>query len=161
MKWLGENPFHSVLLLTEKPGDWAFWQIVPIPIVLAATAGVLCARVTGASPWGWTMALGLLVFAAIDWALLAILPKRGVSFGPVQPPFLALGLFRWLMALLAALFAAQWAMPALLLWTLLQVGLVALAVYGLLVEPFRLQITRLQIASEKLSNPGRPVLVVH
>ena len=160
MKWLGEHPFHSFLLLTEKPGEWAPWQIIPVPAVLAALAGLLWARVTGAPPWGWAILLGLLVFAAADWALLAALPRRGVSFGPVQPPYLALSLFRWLTALLSALFATQWALSAFVVWLLLQAVVEGLAVYGLFFEPFRLQTTRLYIASEKLSNPGTPLHVL-
>ncbi|MGD9374145.1 MAG: metallophosphoesterase [Anaerolineae bacterium] len=160
MKWLGENPFHSLLLLTEKPGVWAPWQVIPIPIVLATLAGLLWAWACGTPSGGWAIALGLLVFAAVDGGLLAALPRHGISFGPAQPPFLALSLVRWLTALLAVPFAVQWMWPALAIWALLQIALEGLAIYGLLVEPFRLQTTRLQITSHKLSNPGTPLHIL-
>jgi hypothetical protein len=41
-----------------------------------------------------------------------------------------------------------------------QILIWALMVYGTLIEPFRLQVTRLEVASDKLSNPGIPLRIV-
>lgn len=160
MRWLGENPFHTLLLLTEKPGQWAAWQIAPVPAILATTAGLLWAGVTGQPGWGWAVALGLAAFALADWALLAALPCRGHSFGAVQPPWLGLVLFRWLIALFALLFAARWLLPTLVILILLQVFISAMAAYGTLVEPFRLQVTELRVPTARGLNPGRPLRIV-
>jgi predicted MPP superfamily phosphohydrolase len=42
----------------------------------------------------------------------------------------------------------------------LQILLWALMVYGMLIEPFRLQVTCLEIPSDKVSNPGSPLRIV-
>jgi uncharacterized protein len=160
MKWLGENPLHALLLLTAKPGTWPAWQVAPIPLALAAGAGLAWAGTVGDPTWGWAVVLGLLVFALADWGLLAALPHRGLSFGPVQPPFLGLVLVRWLVALAAALPVARWPIPTLIALALVQVSLWVLMAYGTLIEPFRLQVTRLQMTSAKLSNPGTPLRIV-
>lgn len=160
MRWLGEKPFHTLLLLTEKPAEWAAWQIVPLPLGLAAVAGWLWAWATGEPALGWIMALGLLALALFDWGLLASLPRWGISFGAVQPPFLALTMLRWSVALLALVPGARWPSPTLIVLAFFQILIWALMVYGTLIEPFRLQVTRLEVASDKLSNPGISLRIV-
>jgi hypothetical protein len=157
---LGENPFHTLLLLTEKPGEWAPWQIAPVPLALAATSGLVWARAVGEAGKGWAVALGLLLFATADASLLALLPRLGVSYGAVQPPFLGLSLLRWLISMLAALLAMWWSLPALVGLALVQLLLSGLAAYGTLVEPFRVQVTHVELYSPKLSNPGSGFRIV-
>jgi predicted MPP superfamily phosphohydrolase len=159
-RWLGENPLHTLLVLTEKPGEWAPWQIAPLPLLLAATAGLIWGAVTGGPALGWAVALGLLALALADWALLASLPRWGLSFGVVQPPFLGLVLLRWLLILIAAPLAARWPLPTLIVLALVQALGWVLAAYGLLIEPFRLQVTHLEIPTAKFPNPGSPVRIV-
>ena len=160
MRWLGDKPFHTLLLLTEKPAEWAAWQIVPVPLGLAVVSGLLWARVTGAPDLGWSITLGLLAFALLDWILLSALPRWDISFGAVQPPFLALTVLRWTLALLVLILGARWPLASLVVLAFLQILLWALMVYGTLVEPFRLQVTGFEIASDKLSNPGLPLRIV-
>jgi predicted MPP superfamily phosphohydrolase len=160
MRWLGEHPFHTLLLLTEKPGQWAAWQIAPIPLLLAVVSALIWGKATGHPGYGWTVSLGLLAFALADWGLLAILPRKGVSFGAAQPPFLGLVVFRWTLTLVAALFADPWLAPALIGLALVQLAIWVLTAYGMLVEPFRLQLTRLEISTAKLENPGKPLRIV-
>jgi predicted MPP superfamily phosphohydrolase len=161
----GLNPLHTALLLTEKPGSWSAWQVAPIPVALVAAAGWVWAKVAGDPAVGWTVAVGLLAFALADWQLLAALPRRGVSFGPVQPPLLGLALVRCLVVLAAALAvwlaAPAWTWPALAAALAVQLLGSALVAYGTLVEPFRLRVTRLAIASPRLANPGMPLRIVH
>jgi predicted MPP superfamily phosphohydrolase len=161
MKWLGEKPFHTFLLLTEKPGQWAAWKLVPIPLALAAVAGLLWATVVQEPGWGWAVALGLLALALVDWGLLATLPRAGLSYGPVQPPWLGLTLLRWLIALAAGPFGARWLLPALFVLALVQLLGSVLLVYGTRVEPFRIEITQVELASTKLADPGQPVRLLH
>jgi predicted MPP superfamily phosphohydrolase len=160
MKWLGENPFHTLLVLTARPGAWPAWQVAPIPLALAAGAGLAWGGATGDPAWGCAVVAGLLLFALADWALLFTLPRRGLSFGPIQPPFLGLVLARWLAALAAAPFAMRWPIPTLIALALAQALLWALMAYGTLVEPFRVQTTHLTISNIKLSNPGTPLRIV-
>jgi len=159
MKFLGEHPFYTLLLLTEKPGKWPRWSLVPLPLAFAALAGLAWAS-AGGPAWGWATAGLLLVMALADGALLSFLPRSGSSFGPMQPPFLALSVLRGLLAVAAALLA-RWG--AALPWALhgtVQIALCFLAAYGTLVEPFLVQVTRLEIATPRLANPGGPLRVV-
>ncbi|HSJ57696.1 MAG TPA: hypothetical protein VLC95_10975, partial [Anaerolineae bacterium] len=80
-----DHPFHALLLLTEKPAGWPAPVVWLLPVALAAAVGM-------AGNWG--MAAGLLLLGLADWALLASLPRCKLSFGPWQPPFLALSLVR-------------------------------------------------------------------
>jgi len=160
MKWLGEKPFHTLLLLTEKPAEWAAWQVAPFPLVLAAAAGLGWARATGQASLGWAAALGLSILALADWALLASLPRQALSFGPVQPPLLGLALLRSLLAVAILPLATRWPAVTLAALPLLQVLLWGLLAYGTRVEPFRLQVTRLALPSAKFANPGTPLRIV-
>ena len=157
---MGENPFHTLLLLTEKPGEWAAWKVAPIPLALAAVSGLVWAWTMGEAACGWVVGLGLLLFAAADWGLLALLPRLGVSFGAHQLPFMALTVLRWVVAMLAAVLALWWPLPALVALALVQLLVWGVAAYGTLVEPFRVKVTHLEILSAKLSNPGSHLRIV-
>jgi predicted MPP superfamily phosphohydrolase len=154
MKWLGDHPFHTLLVLTEKPGDWAIWKLIPVPVLVATSAGLLWARTTEVLAWGWTIAILLLGCAIADYVLLAVLPRRGLSYGPVQPPWLGLILVRGLVTVLVAPWLPRWPVAAFLSVAFLQVALWAIAVYGTVIEPFRLRVTHLEVTSPKLADDG-------
>lgn len=160
MRWLGDKPFHTFLLLTEKPAGWAPWQIVPFSLGLAALAGLIWARATGEPAWGWATALGLLATALLDWGLLASLPRRGLSFGAVQPPFLALSVLRWAITLLALPLVVSWPLPIAVALAFVQILIWVFMVYGTMIEPFRLQVTHVAVPTPKLPNPGVPLCIV-
>lgn len=160
MKWLGRDPLYTVLKLTDKPAGWPAWLAAAFPLVLAPLAGLLWAGIAGSPAWGWVVTLELLTLALLDAGVLALLPRVGASYGPLQPPFLALVLLRWLLALVAALAAAGSPPAALAILSVVQILLVALMLYGTLVEPFRLQVTRLGLRSAKLANPAPPLRIV-
>lgn len=160
MKKLGDNPFHTLLVLTEKPGTWAAWQLAAVPLVLDAAMGWFWSHAMQRASWGWGVALGLLFLAAADWALLAALPRWRLSFGLPQPPWLGLVGLRWFLTLLALPFAMRW--PGLAGGVLLFIQLLGwvLAAYASMVEPFRLQVTQRCLRFAHLSNPGAEVRIV-
>lgn len=160
MKWLGRDPLYTVLLLTQKPAAWPAWQVAAIPLFLAAGAGFLWAGAGGGAAGGRAVAFGLLALALFDAGYLALLPRLGVSYGPVEPPLLGLVVLRWLVALLAGLAAAWSPLWALVALAFVQLLLTGLMLYGTLVEPFRLEVTRLRLGSPKLANPGVPLRIV-
>jgi len=157
----GVNPLHAALLLTEKPGSWSAWQVAPIPLILAAVSGWVWATGARSPAAGWAAALGLLVFVLADWQLFAALPRRRVSFGPILPPLLGLALIRCLVVLALAPLAQAWTWPGLAAALAVQLLGSAFVAYGTLVEPFRLRVTRLEIACPALANPGTPLRLVH
>jgi predicted MPP superfamily phosphohydrolase len=160
VKGLGENPFHTLLLLTEKPAEWALWQVAPVPLALSAVSGLVWAVVTPQAGWGWAVGLGLLLFAAADWILLALLPRLGVSFGAPQLPFLGLNILRSVFAMVAAVLAMWWPVPAFIGVALIELLISGLAAYGTLIEPFRVQVTHLEVCSPRLSNPRSRLRIV-
>jgi len=88
------GPLHLALLLSEMLG-----RIPPLSIA-PALAGMAA---IGAWPWGQPSlqaAVGLCLAVAIlgDGISLALLPRKGRSFGPVTPPLLALALLRTALA---------------------------------------------------------------
>jgi predicted MPP superfamily phosphohydrolase len=160
MRLLGDKPFHTILLLTEKPAQWAAWQIAPIPVILATGAGLLWAKTAGDPALGWAVFGGLLLCALADWALFASLPRLGLSFGPVQPPWLGLVMARWVLGLLVLPLASLWPIETIVGLLCLQALIWLLAAHGTLVEPFRLRVTRVALHSSKLSNPGQLLRIV-
>jgi predicted MPP superfamily phosphohydrolase len=158
---LGEYPLYTLLALSEKPAQCKSWQILLAALALAGTMGVIWGAVTGSPVLAWVVALGLVAFAAADWALLASLPRRGISFGAVQPPWSGLILSRWLLVLVAVPAAVRWPLPTIAGLAALEAALWGLTAYGTLVEPFRLQVTNLDLASDKLANPGKPLRIAH
>lgn len=160
MRWLGDKRFHTLLLLTERPGQWSPWYIAAVPLLVAGGLGLIWARAAGSAALGWGIALCLLAFTLTDWVLLELLPRRGFSFGPVQPPLLGLVLFRGLIGLAAVPFAGRWGLPVLVAVGLVQATLFLFVAYGMLVEPFRLKVTREHVTTPALSNPGTPLRLV-
>ena len=118
---------------------------IPAPVFALLLAALAAAA--GRGRWGWALALWL--FMLSDWAMLALLPRLRVSFGPPQPNALVLALPRAVCGLL----------PIPLALALQALGTV-LAIYGLWVEPHRIGITRQSLRSAKL-RPGAPIRVMH
>lgn len=158
MKWLGDKPLHTLLLLTEKPGGWATWKLVPIPLLLAVVSGVTWFKAVGEPAQGLGVGLGQLVLALIDWGFLALLPRRGVSFGSVQPPWLGLLVLRTLLSLAVALLATRWPVRAVASLAVLQITVLGLMGYGMLLEPFRVQVSHVEVPV--LSTGSYPVHIV-
>jgi hypothetical protein len=156
---LGSKPLYILLLLTEKPTKWPRWSVGAGALALAAGIGLVWAREMGDPAWGWAVSLGLLAFALADWGLLAFLPWWGLSFGAVQPPFLAGTLVRGCLTLISMPLAVHWPWPTMIGLALIQVLLWVLMAYGTLIEPFRVQVTRVEIPT-KASNPGSPLRIV-
>jgi predicted MPP superfamily phosphohydrolase len=160
MRWLGDKPFHALLVLSEKPGKWAMWKIALIAGALAVGTGWSWGWATGEPILGWIVAVGLWAFVLADWGLLAMLPRLGLSYGTVQLPLLALSLCRCLLALLVVPFASFGLLPVLLAVASAQVLAYVLMAHGVLVEPFRLKVAQVEVSSSKLDNPGKPLRIV-
>jgi len=165
------GPLHLALLLSEMLG-----RIPPLSVA-PALAGMAA---IGAWPWGrpsLQAAVGLCLAAAIlgDGISLALLPRKGRSFGPVPPPLLALALLRAALAfglgmvlgrgyvgatLAVVLIAVAPETVGVILTVVLQAGITAIQIYATWVEPFRLTVTSLEFTSPKLQS-GEPLRVLH
>lgn len=105
----------------------------------------------------WWAPAAIVVFGFIDWALLASLPRLGLSFGPVGLPLFMVTLVRLVVIWIAVRGLdwtySAWGWPpsehltlvsALALW-LLNLGIVACEIKGLYVEPFQVRVTHLPL----------------
>ena len=135
-------------------------------LVLAAGLGGLWGWATDASltTWGtkaYLAAGGYFAFLLADWIWLAGLPRRGLSFGPVEPSLVGLSLARWLLGLLPliAVLAGLSPLACAVTGVLLQAALWGLVVYATGVEPFSLGVTHLELFSPKLPQGSRLRLV--
>jgi hypothetical protein len=155
------KPLYHLLLLTDVPNRWAAWQVAAFVAGVAAMGGLT---------WGWAggrtagvgVALGLAALSAVDGWLLASLPRWRISFGAYQGPLAGLALARCLaaLALLPLLRPAPGIAVSLLI--LVQAAGLALAAWGLLVEPFRLRVMDLSLESAALAGSAgrRPLRLV-
>lgn len=120
-------------------------QYVPVPlfgILLFALAFVV-------SRLDWVSAVVLFAFNVGDWVAIALLPRYGKSFGPVNPPTFLLALARLPFALLPF----PWWVPIELIGT-------ALVIYSFWIEPHRLVLTHQKLESPKLGFI-KPLRVLH
>jgi len=156
------NRLHTALLSLHKLAAWPLWRVITAVLLLVLTAGLLGAATGHTVGLGLALGLGLLLFVASDALLLAALPRLHLSYGPVQPPLLALAVVRWLASLVAALLLlilpTIW--PAVLLGAS-HVLLSVLAIYGCMIEPFHLTLTRLDLSHPKLTALSRPLRILH
>lgn len=157
--------FWRILVATIQLERLPTAAVAVILLVIAWSVGVVWLRL------GLTLAYGAgliqLASSLGDWAMLALLPVVGRSYGPVKPPLLGLAFVRGFMGALLAIPAG--AQPAAAPWWLimdlaLQVGLSVVAIYAAWVEPFRLGVTEVALRSSRLSRRGsvqRPIRLLH
>lgn len=133
------NPFdillHRIEVAENIPG--AVFAVILMGIAAVSTR------------FNWPIMVGLGCFFLLDWLLLALLPKLGISFGPPKPPTLILALLRSPAALLPLPLAAA----AQVLGTLL-------VIYGFWIETQRLQVTYQKLYSSKLKSK-QPLRLLH
>jgi len=155
------NLLHHVLVglyaLTRLP--WPLWTVLLIAV--AAGLGRLWMWRTGSPGAAWLSVGSYLACVLADWAWLASLPRRSLSFGPVAPPLLGLALARWVLGLLLLLLFLGGLAPMVsaAIGAGLQLLLLGTVVYTTGVEPFALGVTHLELLSSKLPQGARLRLV--
>ncbi len=134
-----DNDFDIVLRRVE--------DLQKIPALLFAGLLFLIAIPPTFGHWGWTV--GLWLFFLSDWALLALLPRFGRSYGPPKPATLILAVLRMLFAFLPFPIAVA-----------LEATGTLLVIEGFWIEPHRLGVTHQTLRSPKLK-AGHPLRVLH
>lgn len=130
-------------------------------LALAVGLGGLWGRAAD-SPSSVLLAGGAyLAFFGADWVWLASLPRRELSFGPVEPSLVGLAVTRWLLGMfpLVGIWAGLSPLACAAVGALFQAALWGLVVYTTGVEPFRLGVTHLELDSHKLPRGTRLRLV--
>ena len=122
-----------------------------ITALLAAVSLLFARALTAAAVLG--------IASAGDLALLVLLPRLALSFGPIAPAWSLFAAGRAAAGALAALAALLLgAAGSLLVLGVLQLALTGAALWGALVEPFRLEETRLSLRLRGLGGPLRLLL---
>ncbi len=127
-------------------------------VALIAIAGITAAAWRGR--YSLTIALLHLALAALDWLSLEMLPRLKRSFGPIYPPLIALTLLRAVVTILIGL-AGSRSMGAMVVAVVVQAGMLAVTLYGLWIEPFRIGVTEERLQTPKLDPALPPVRVLH
>jgi hypothetical protein len=150
---------YALWLLTARIGQWAPWKVAPFGALMVAGTAWLWYRDAGSAA-AWGQGLALAAFSGADAALFWGLLRHGLSYGPPLPPWLGMLVLRCGVAL--AMLLPGWS-PLLALAVTLGIQALAwgLMAYGTLLEPFRIQVSHVSVASPKLANPGMPLRVVH
>jgi len=162
----------------EPPVDSSNWlhhalvgldRLTRIPSSVLALAIVVVSALVGGTWYVFTGTLlisllmggAYLVAIVADWIWLAGLPKRHISFGPVEPPLLGLGGVRLFIAFLPLIgWTVGWTgTGCVLLGMSLHLLLSALVLYATGVEPFRLGTTPIELFTSKLPAGKRVRLV--
>ena len=153
---------HHILVAGDRVARLPSPVLFLVVMAFAGSAGWVWTKASHSPTPGYVVGMSLAVFAICDWAMLAWLPRTGRSFGPVGLTLIALAVVRW------ALFAATAFIPAtpeLPYWTAALAVLGNLALTGnvldsLWAEPFRLDVTRIEIRSPHLAGCP-PIRVLH
>ncbi len=111
---------------------------------------------------GLLVFLSMAAFFAADRVLLASLPARGVSFAPWAEQFFALALPRAAAALAFGLLVPRIGWPVAFYGNIVLQFLASIALYrGAVVEPRRLELTRLVVTCDRLPAGTPPLRILH
>jgi predicted MPP superfamily phosphohydrolase len=159
---LVKSLFHRTLVFFHIPSTWSALRVTLALLLPLAAVGLTWWLASSQPELGLVAAGILALFFLVDAILLRQLPARGVSYGPWQSQLFAMSIPRTAVALLLGLalllMAPAWGIVGLLAIQLL--GSLAFA-YGALVEPFRLQLTRLTVETDQLSPGAQPIRILH
>ncbi len=146
-----QRPLHRVLLALMAPCQLSTPQMGMVLLIPGLLVGLIWRWASGNTPLAIRTTFLYLLFVALDWALLALLPRLKLSFGPVHPPLLALAVLRLILTASSVLFFAV--TPAglhLIIPAVINLSLSAGAAYTCLIEPFALKVSRVDLAFHKL-----------
>ncbi|HKZ83436.1 MAG TPA: hypothetical protein VJ793_07235 [Anaerolineae bacterium] len=150
---------HRVILFSERLARLTWPGQTAVVVAYTAIVALVWSFALDSFAAGFAAALVGFVFMSIDWIGLALLPKRGRSFGPVAPGLVFFGGVRCTLSVTLAVFARE---PN-IAWSLLLCGHLALTGYALdsmWGEPFRMGVARRTYRSPKLDG-APPLRIAH
>jgi predicted MPP superfamily phosphohydrolase len=158
---LEERWLHQLFLLTHIPAMWPVWKLGAGLLGLAALTAVIWRSL---NRLGTLLVTGLyLIFALGDWLLFWWLPVSGRSFGPIGPQLYVTSIPRLLVVMLSALFVRSTGAVRLGLAAnfLLQLGGTFSYLWGTVVEPMAMGVTRQTVDASGLPNSAPPLRLLH
>lgn len=159
---MAARPLHKIMVFLDQPAQWSDLRSGLTMIVLAALPALAWWLFSASQRAALIAGVLLILFFLGDLLILSLLPRWRISYGAWQPQFFQLAGLRSLAAFglgFILLFAGwQWALASLIL---IQVAGTIALIRGAIVEPARVQTTRLEIASDRLSPDARPIRLLH
>lgn len=153
-RWL-----HQLFLLTHKPATWSAWQLAAGLLAVAALVWLIWLPIGAIA---LTAAAVYFIFALGDWLLLWWLPHTGRSFGPIGPQLFVLTGPRVGVAVLGILLGLLTnPVIGLGVFFLLQLAGTMFYLWGMVKEPFALNITHRTIKSSYLPAHATPIRLLH
>ncbi|MCB0194683.1 MAG: hypothetical protein KDJ65_22215 [Anaerolineae bacterium] len=157
---LEERWLHKIFLATHIPATWNFWKL---------GFGLIAVTFIAWRFWrllkaGAALAASIYFFFSVtDWLLLRWLISSGRSFGPIGPQLLVKNIPRLGAVFVAGLVAWLLGSTGVGLGLLLIFQLFGSAVYwwGMLHEPFALNVTRRDIRPAAWSSTSSPLRLLH
>jgi len=152
-RWL-----HQLFLLTHKPATWSVWQLAAGLLVVAALVWLIWLPLGTVA---FTAAIIYFIFSLSDWLLLWWLPHTGRSFGPIGPQLFVLSGPRVGAAVLGMLMGLLNPAVGLGTFIILQLAGTLFYLWGMVKEPFALNMTSRTIESPYLPLAAAPIRLLH
>jgi len=154
--------FSFFLVAFAVPSGWPPALIYLLTGGMAGGIAWLWAEQSATTGNGLFVFLSMAAFFAADRMLLATLPTRGVSFAPWAEQFFALALSRAAGALAFGLLVPHIGWPVAFCGNIVLQFLAFIALYrGAVVEPRRLEMTRLVVTCDRLPAGTPPLRILH
>lgn len=150
---------HNFLMLSVRVSRLPTFALAIYVGLITASVIAAWSHAVDSINFGVVAGIGFLSFALVDWLILAELPRRRRSFGPIGPGLIAFTFIRAIFTIPAALIDASplWTGMLVLISNLALTGYVLNTLWG---EPFRLEVTYLTLRSSKL-NGAPPLRILH
>jgi predicted MPP superfamily phosphohydrolase len=158
---LEERWLHQLFLITHIPAEWPTWKLGGGLLVLAGLVALVWRSL---NRLGTVAVTGLyLLFALGDWLLFWWLPASNRSFGPVGPQLFVTSIPRLMVTTLSALLTAFTGSLRVGVGVNLFLQLAGTASYlwGTVVEPFAMGLTRQTVTSAGLPDNTQPIRLLH
>lgn len=159
---LEDGMTHRVLVAFDQATNWSQTAVLSLITSVIIVMAAVWWLTTGFLSIAVGIMLIQLLFAIADTAVLFSLTEKKISFGPRKAQLLALSTPRLattvLLGLAAPLLTWPWAFAA---YVLVQMSATVALYWGAVVEPAKLELTTLDISSDRLATGTPPIRLLH
>jgi predicted MPP superfamily phosphohydrolase len=159
---LTQRWFHKLLVLFHRPSSWSTGRALITLVSLAIVVALVWYLTSGDFSSAALAGMIHLSFSVLDGLLFWSLPRLDLSFGSWQAQTIVLTVPRIAVSLSLAvvvmLTSGIWGLIGLVV--IQGIGSVAL-IWGAMIEPFRLELTHINLSSEKISSDSKPIRILH
>lgn len=159
---LEDGMTHRVLVAFDQATNWSRTAVFALVSAITVAAAFVWWLTADFIIVGLGVALIQMLFVAADTAVLLSVTEKGISFGPRKAQLLALATPRLAATILLGLSALvlpwSWAFAT---FVLVQMSATVALYWGAVVEPAKLELTTLNIKSDRLATGTPPIRLLH